>query len=238
VCAWQTPVCTADEKGKHHWFIQIRKGTYHQIGISQGASKWNGHNPVSHHSGAHLPFAFLYSHHDGWNRYRGAATPAKFLNNGHCNRNVCWSGTWDQWQKGSEFQVDLNCDTNQFTVTTHTGEVLATMVYPKSWNNGNIYPAVAGQSHDHRVTIYAEKQFRLPPKNLETFQWDPAKDPHPPADNSCHLHHPDASPLAPPRCRGRSPTAGRPGCSSTAGPAWSPPRASVRMAAKPSTLGR
>merc|ERR1719409_1579792 len=31
----KTPVCTADEKGKHHWFIQIRKGTYHQIGISQ-----------------------------------------------------------------------------------------------------------------------------------------------------------------------------------------------------------
>jgi hypothetical protein len=168
------PVCTKDEKGKHRWYIQIRKGTYHQIGISKGAKHWNGRNPVSHQSSTNSPFAFLYSHHDGWNRHRGAAKPAKWLNNGHCSRQVCWSGTWDQWQKGAEFRVDLDCDTRHFSVTTQQGAMLASMTYPSSWDNIDIFPAFGGQSSDHQVSIYAERQYKFD-KDLETFQWDPSK---------------------------------------------------------------
>jgi len=128
--------------GQTVWKVNIEQGTYHQIGVALktwGLRGTDTSSPVSD------KFAFLYSHNNGWDRFRGAAIPV-----GSPNTNDWWSGTWDQAQKGREFTVTVDMDQHTFEVETEV-QWLGKMKFPDSWTD--VYPAVAGQSVDHIYRI-------------------------------------------------------------------------------------
>ena len=135
-----TPLCT-DGRGEFQWSVTIVKGTYHQVGVA--LDTWDAKG--TKHSNANQKFAFLYSHHSGWTRHRGAALPV-----GSPSGSTWWSGTWDKAQKGSVLTVSLNCAEHEFEVRTEQ-QWLGRMKYPSSWTT--VYPAAGGQSSDHEYKI-------------------------------------------------------------------------------------
>jgi len=147
--SWQgvmgdTPMC-ANGEGKYRWTVTIVHGRHHQIGVAK--SNWDGKG--SQHSNNNRPYAFLYSHHNGWTRHRGAGRPL-----GAPSQSTWWRGTWDNTEKGRKVTVSLDCEEHAFEVRTEK-QWLGKMTYPSSWKA--VYAAAAGQSSDH---VYKIGHFR------------------------------------------------------------------------------